>query len=375
MADAAKNRFSLPSPRRAGLSGEPEIAPLPPAGEGRGVESRASAVNLAARQTLDFPLTALLRRGAGLLRRLGDHGTGRGFWQYWVADVAVGAGSYALHSGLRRLPFAACSAFGGGLGLFVGRLRGAFRPDAPARATFARLRPESVAKGDLDRAMARMYDNIGRVYAEYNILDLLWAAGHITVTGQEHLAACRERNRPILVFGVHLASWEVIGAALLGLGYDVHTLYRPAKNRFQDRIVVAVRRHGGAELVPPGPQGARQAYRVLVERRGVFLTWADARRLGSASVPTFGRPMPHQGNLSAVVRLARATGANPIPAYVERQAGARFHTTFGPPVELIRDGDDKADFLANMARLDELITSIVVPRLDQWWMLPYVRFD
>jgi KDO2-lipid IV(A) lauroyltransferase len=316
-----------------------------------------------------------LRCGARLLRQLTDRAIRRAFWRYWVTDVAVGAGSYALHHGLRRLPFAACSAFGGGLGLLVGRLRGAFRPDAPARATFVRLRPESAAKGDLDRAMVRMCDNIGRVYAEYNILDLLWSAGRITVTGQEHLAALRDRNQPILVFGVHLGSWEVIGAALLGLGYDVYTLYRPARNRFQDRIVVAVRRRGGARLVPPGPQGARQAYRVLVERRGVFLTWADARRPGIAPVPAFGRPMQHQGNLSAVVRLARATGAHPIPAYVERRARARFHTTFGPPVELIRDGGDKADFLANMTRLDELISSIVVPRLDQWWMLPYLRFD
>jgi lauroyl/myristoyl acyltransferase len=262
----------------------------------------------------------------------------------------------------------------------VGRLRGNLRPDAPARATFARLRPESAGKGDLDRAMARMCDNIGRVWAEYNILDLLWAGGHITVTGQEHLAALRDRDRPILVFGLHLASWEVIGAALLGLGYDVYTLYRPAKNRFQDRIVVAVRTghrvgKSGAKMISPGAAGARQAYRVLMERRGVFLTWADARRYGNPPVPAFGRPMQHQGNLSAVVRLARTTGAHPVPAYVERLPGARFHTTFGSPVELIRDGDDKADFLANMARLDELITSIVVPRLDQWWMLPYLRFE
>jgi hypothetical protein len=48
--------------------------------------------------------------------------------------------------------------------------------------------------------MARMCDNICRVYAEYNILDVLGSAGRITVTGQEHLAALRDRNRPILVF-------------------------------------------------------------------------------------------------------------------------------------------------------------------------------
>ena len=318
---------------------------------------------------------AFVQRAALLLRRLADPAGRRSFWRYWVADVAMGAGSYALHYGLRLLPFDACSAVGGGLGVIVGWLRGSWRPDAPPRAAFARLRPESAEKQALDQAMMRMCANMGRVHAEYNILDLLWAGGRIAVSGAEHLAACQERAQPILVFGVHLASWEVIGAALLGLGYDVYTLYRPARNRFQDRIVVRVRLRGGANLIPPGAQGVRQAYRILVERRGVFLTWADARKEGNAPVPAFGRPLEQHGNLSAVLRLARATGAQPIPAYVERQRGARFHTTFGPPVELIRGKDEKADFKTNLRHLDELLESIIVPRLDQWWMLPYLRFE
>jgi transposase-like protein len=109
--------------------------------------------------------------------------------------------------------------------------------------------------------MNRMCANIGRVYAEYSVLDLLWAAGRITVSGDEHLAVCRDCHRPIIVFGVHLSTWKVIGAALVGLGYNVCTLYKPARNRFQDRIANGVRQRAGAELLPPGPHGARQAYR------------------------------------------------------------------------------------------------------------------
>ena len=323
--------------------------------------------------------SAVMRRAALLIRELADPGARRSFWRYWVADVAMGAGSYVLHYGLRLLPFAVSSAIGGALGVLIGWIRGSWRADAPPRAVFARLRPESAGKQALDHAMMRMCDNIGRVYAEFNILDLLWAGGRITVTGAEHLAACRQRDQPILVFGVHLASWEVIGAALIGLGYEVHTLYRPAINRFQDRIVVAVRtgarvRKSGAKMIPPGPAGARQAYRVLVERRGVFLTWADARKDG-VPVPAFGRPVRQDTNLSAVLRLARAAGAQLIPAYVERQRGARFHTIFRPPVELIRGEHEKADLIPNLQQLDELLASIIVPRLDQWWMLPFLRFD
>jgi hypothetical protein len=54
-------------------------------------------------------------------------------------------------------------------------MRGSWRADAPPRAVFARLRPESIGKQALDHAMMRMCANIGRAYAEFNILDLLWA--------------------------------------------------------------------------------------------------------------------------------------------------------------------------------------------------------
>jgi Kdo2-lipid IVA lauroyltransferase/acyltransferase len=182
---------------------------------------------------------------------LADWRTRRAQWRYCVTDVGMGLVSYALYHSLRRLPFDTCSAIGGGLGLIVGRWRGFNRPDARPRQTFVRLRPGSAAKADVDAAMNRMCANIGRTYAEYSILDRLWAADRITVSGHEHLVVCRDCGRPIIVFGVHLSTWEVIGAALLGLGYSVCTLYKPRGNRFQDRIANAVRLRGGAELVPP----------------------------------------------------------------------------------------------------------------------------
>lgn len=306
---------------------------------------------------------------------LADVRTRRALSRYFVTDVGVGLMSRALYHGLRLLPFDASSAIGGGLGRIVGRWRGINQSDARARETFVRLRPERAAKANVDVAMNRMCVNIGRVFAEYTILDLLWAAGRITVSGDEHLAACRDRDRPIIVFGVHLSTWEVIGAALLGLGYPVCTLYKPTRNRFHDQIANAVRVRGGAELLPPGPHGVRQAYRALTSRRCLFLTWVDEAINGTVRAPAFGRPIYCHGNLAGMVRLARATGAQPIPAFVERRPGARFHTTFGPPIELLQAEDEKTALLANLQRLDELISSIILPRLEYWRMLPAFRFD
>ena len=71
---------------------------------------------------------------------------------------------------------------------------------------YARLRPGNGGRHALDRAISQMCANMGRVHAEYNILDLLWSTERITVTEAEHLAACRQGDRPILVFGVHFST-------------------------------------------------------------------------------------------------------------------------------------------------------------------------
>ena len=39
---------------------------------------------------------AFVRRVALLIRQLADPAARRSFWRYWVADIAMGAGSYAL---------------------------------------------------------------------------------------------------------------------------------------------------------------------------------------------------------------------------------------------------------------------------------------
>jgi hypothetical protein len=108
---------------------------------------------------------------------LADRRTRRALLRYFVTDVGVGLVNRALYHGLRLLPFDTSSAIGGGLGLIVGRWRGISQSDACARETLVRLRPESTAKVNVDVAMNRMYINIGRVFAEYTILDLLMGGG------------------------------------------------------------------------------------------------------------------------------------------------------------------------------------------------------
>jgi lauroyl/myristoyl acyltransferase len=299
---------------------------------------------------------------------------------YWVRDPVLGAMSVASHQALRLLSVDACSEAGARHGMPLHRITGRYRmpaDDQAARANWVALRPDQAAPAQVDAAVARLWDSICRMLAEYSVLERLWPQGRIRIVGAEHVTAAWASGRPLLVTNLHLGAWEAMSPALLGLGIPVTGVYQPPANRFEDQVAVAARLRAGLELIAPGDTGgARALHRVLTERRTALLMLVDEYVDGRVHAPAFGRPLTPKGNIANVARLAAMTGATVIPGYIVRQgASARQVVTFLPPVVFADTGAAKADLLTNVGILDAIIEPIVREHLDQWLMLPDFRFD
>jgi KDO2-lipid IV(A) lauroyltransferase len=304
-----------------------------------------------------IPRTGIERRAPALSRA-----RSRQWRRYWLWDPLLGGLDFAIHHLARRLPIGCCSALGGRLGVLNGRYRFAAVRERVRRG-YTQLSRERLEPGDADRAVMRFFDHVGRVMTEFSVLDRLWAAGRIAVVGAEHLLAARAAGRPLIVMGLHLGNWEVIGPSLIGLGLRFKFIYQPPRSRFEHRIAVAARQRYGAVLLRPGIAAARTAHRLLVEEKGTLLIYADDERRGYVNAPLFGRPVAPRANLRNIARLAAASRAAVIPAYAERLDGAHARVTFLAPVELTEA------LLDNVQRLDRVITPPVLARLDQWYML------
>lgn len=292
----------------------------------------------------------------------------RAWYEYRVRDPFFGSLYFALHYLFLILPIDLVSAFGG----FFGWLTWKYRyQDAQARirqwyAHLSAYRDEARAPDDAVRAL---FVQIGRVAAEFPTLHRLWAAGRITVAGAEHLLAPRRAGSPVIVIGVHTGNWEVIGPTLIGLGLrGFKGFYQPPPSRFVHKGLLLARRRYGAIPLRPGIAATRAALRHLAQDRGVFLIYCDEERGGSVCGPLFGRSVPPRSNIVTTVRLSWASGAVVIPAFVERLGGARFRTTFLPPIELLADQTEEA-LVGNVKRLDGVVAGMILPRLDQWYML------
>ena len=113
-----------------------------------------------------------------------------------------------------------------------------------------------------DEIIIGMWDNLGRVMAEYPHLDEIW-----TRTRHDRRRD-RPRNRrlrktPTLFFSAHTGNWEVglLGAARHGL--PVTAVYRRPNNPATSWLINRARSAIGSRMVPKGRDGAREVVATL----------------------------------------------------------------------------------------------------------------
>ncbi|HEX9535332.1 MAG TPA: lauroyl acyltransferase [Stellaceae bacterium] len=275
--------------------------------------------------------------------------------QGWGAALCFGA--FGL------LPLDWASAVGGALARLIGPRLGISKR---ARLNIRRALPE-LAEHEIANTIAQMWDNLGRVAAEYPHLSQIRVfepGGRVETHGVEHMNRAVAAGRRVIIFSGHIANWEIAMLAAVQYGIEVAQIYRAANNPLVDRMITRFRGTGG-ELIPKGTVAARRAIAVL--RRGAHLTMlADQKMNDGIPVPFFGRTAMTS---SALASLALRFDCDVLPARVERLGGARFRLTVFPPLSLPRSGDHHTDAATLMAQVNQILEGWIRDRPEQWFWL------
>ena len=261
------------------------------------------------------------------------------------------------------LPLDWASAIGGALARAIGPRLGVSKR---ARLNLGRALP-GLSKAEIASIIAGMWDNLGRVAAEYPHLRrirIFEPGGRVETQGFENMDQAVAAGRRMIIFSGHLANWEIGMLAAVQYGADVAQIYRAANNPLIDRMIIRFRSIGG-ELIPKGTVAARRAIAVL--RGDAHLTMlADQKMNDGIPVPFFGRPAM---TASALAVLALRFDCDVLPARVERLGGARFRLTVFPPLPLPRSGDNHADVAALMTKVNQILEGWIRDRPEQWFWL------
>jgi len=253
-----------------------------------------------------------------------------------------------------------------GLGGYVARLIGP-RLSVSRRAAknIARAFPK---KGDAaNRQIIRgMWDNLGRSLAEHPHLARICAAGspRVEIVNGAAVARLLADGNPGILFGGHFCNWEVGPSTIHRLmGSSLLSIYRAANNPWFDRLMKSWRPPRIA--VSKGATGGREVVRHL-RGGGSVAMLVDQKMNDGIAVPFFGRDAM---TAPAIARLALRFHCPIVPIRTERLDGVRFRFTVLPPIEVTVTGDQDADVLAIMTRINGVLESWVRARPEQWLWL------
>lgn len=275
-----------------------------------------------------------------------------------------GIGAAILFAVFRLLPLDRASGLGGWLARTIGPHLGASKR---ARTNLRRALP-ALGAAEIERIIAGMWDNLGRVVAEYPHLDAfdIYAPGsRVEVIGADAIRADRSPDKHYIFFSAHYGNWEIAPLAATQAGFALTGIYRAANNPIVDWLIRRQRRNLGSELIPKGSVAARGALAAIREGRHLCLL-VDQKMNDGIPVPFFGRDAM---TAPALARLALRFDCIVVPTRVERLAGARFRLTCDPPLPLPRSGDLHADVLTLMTAVNAAVERWVRARPELWFWL------
>lgn len=280
--------------------------------------------------------------------------------QYRVEAVLA----YGLYGLFRVLPVDIASEIGGRLATLFGPLS---KPHRTAALNLTRAMP------DLDQKQRRIilrdvWDNFGRVIAEYGVLSRLWRHGRdtrIEICGQEHITALANAKKPAIIFSGHIANWEITALTVGWTTAPPALVYRAPNNPLIEGLLSKVRGDATATLIPKGAGGAREIMRTL--RNGGFVMMAVDQKMNTGlAIPFFGRDAMTG---EAIARLALRYECSIVPMVTERLDGCRFRVTFEEPWQMDPSAESEDQVESILRRVNETLERWIKARPGQWLWL------
>jgi len=205
------------------------------------------------------------------------------------------------------------------------------------------------------------------VVGEYGHLQTIAAAenSRVECVGLEHIAPLRQGDAAGIFFSGHLANWEILPTVAAREGVTMTNIVREPNNPLVRGTLAALRGFEAERSISKGPEGARQAVKVL-KNGGVLALLIDQKMNQGIDVPFFGQAAK---TAPAAAQFALRFRCPIFPARVERLGPARFRLTCYPPLTLPDSGNREDDVLEMMTVINAMLEDWIRARPEEWLWL------
>jgi KDO2-lipid IV(A) lauroyltransferase len=287
-----------------------------------------------------------------------------------LGEAAVGTLTIALLRTTRYFdPIKTANLFGR-----IARLVGpVMREQRIGRANLTAAFPEK-SDAEIETILAGVWDNLGRVGAEFAHLDHIWmhdpaypGDSRIEISPRTHelFAQLRLDGKPALIFASHLGNWELPALAAVAHGLDAAILYRRPNIASADRIIERIRAVKMGTLIPAGRDAPLKLAQALQNGQHVAML-VDQYLTSGVEVTFFGRKTRANPMLA---RLLRQIDCPIHGVRIIRLPNHRFRAELSDEVQPVRDASGQIDIQGTMQAITSVVEGWIREYPDQWLWL------
>ena len=176
----------------------------------------------------------------------------------------------------------------------------------------------NIEKENLDKMINLMWNNYGRVFAEYVFIkDFRFGklSSNIEIKGQNILDQIKRSNQKVIFVSGHLGNFELMAMCLDINNINLSAIYRPLNNIFLNQIMEGIRKkYICKNQIKKGIGGTKEVIDLIKKKNSIALM-VDQRLGESKRYPFFGKPA-HTTTLPA--QLALKFNCKIIPIFLKR---------------------------------------------------------
>lgn len=284
--------------------------------------------------------------------------------------AAIGALTIALLRATRRFdPVKTANLFG----RITQKIGPMLREQKIGRANLTAAFPEK-APDEIEKILAGVWDNLGRIGAEFAHLDHVWdhdpdrpEEGRIEIgeRTRELFHKLRLDGKPALIFASHIGNWELPAVAAVAHGLDAAILYRRPNIASADRAIKQLRSVNMGTLIPAGRDAPLRLAQALQNGQHVAML-VDQYFTNGVDVTFFGRRTKANPTLARLLRQIEC----PIHGVrIIRLPGHRFRAELSEEITPARDTNGEIDVQRTMQIITSVIEGWIREYPDQWLWL------
>ena len=241
------------------------------------------------------------------------------------------------------------------------------------RANLTAAFPEK-SPAEIETILAGVWDNLGRVGAEFAHLDHIWEHdrarpenSRIEIQPRTHelFAQLRLDGKPALIFAGHLGNWELPALAAVAHGLDAAILYRRPNIASADRIIQDIRAVKMGTLIAAGRDAPLKLAEALRNGQHVAML-VDQYLTNGVEVTFFGRKTRTNPMLA---RLLRQVECPVHGVRIIRLPDHRFRAELTEEIPPVRDQSGRIDVQGTTQAVTSVVESWIREYPDQWLWL------